>query len=80
MAMKNPVYLLVEKNNVECSRAERLLRKSGIHYKTIDVDESNIGPYMWRDFRTHKLPLLVTLDKIIENMDEMKSYIRKISR
>ena len=74
--MKNiKIYLFVEKNNDECSKAEELLIKYKIPYEKIDIDDNGIRGCMLKDFGTMKVPLLVTPNAIIVGFEHIKKYI-----
>jgi len=65
--------LFARKNSKKCKRVKKFLKKNGIKFREIDVEEEGITPYLWKDLGTDSVPVLAFPGK---NVVGSKAIIR----
>ena len=74
--MAAPKIYLFTDNNEECIKAEKLLHKTGIPYKKIDVTRNGIRGWMLVEFGTMQTPMITTPDAVIVGIKNIEKYFK----
>lgn len=70
--------LFVRKNDKESVVVKRILRRNGTPFNEIDVGKNDATAYLWRDFGTDEVPVLVSSSgKIIGGAKKIQKFIER---
>lgn len=76
-ANDNISYLLVRNSSKDLLTLMKELKSRDIKFKVVDVEKNRMEKYLWRDYRTFDLPILVTKNKILKGKEAIVSFVRR---
>lgn len=71
-----PMILLVRAGEVESLEAIRLLREKGVKVRILDVEKSEVTPYLIQEVGTAVTPTLVTENCVLPGLSLIKRYLK----
>lgn len=75
---KSALKFFVRENSKECALARKILKKNGAKFNEIDVEREDVTGYLWRDFGTDEVPVLVSsTGEIINGRKKIQEFIKK---
>jgi len=75
----SPNLLLILRGKEECNIADEILTAYKMRFKSIDVLESEIGPFLYQDMQIDRVPALITPTETYIGVENIVSYVRNNS-